>query len=71
MIGDDGGMMYTLNSIISHLWQAKVHVILRIYAVMTWMRDKKRFSVACGIIETNKFNMAIMTKFKMMTRINI
>ena len=31
---------YTLNSLVSHLWQpTKVHVILRSSVVLTWMRD--------------------------------
>ena len=30
---------YTLNSVVSQLWQSKVHVILRSFVVLTWLRD--------------------------------
>ena len=29
----------------------KMHVILRRYALFTWMRDKKRSIVACDVME--------------------
>ena len=34
---------YTLNSVVSHLWQPKVHVILRSFVVLTWMHDIVEF----------------------------
>ena len=44
---------YTLNSVISHLWQTKVHVILRSFAVLTWMDEwYYRISVTCDTMES-------------------
>ena len=37
----------------------KVHVMLRSFVVLTWMRDKRRFNVACDIMEQHKTNVAI------------
>ena len=30
---------YTLNSVVSHLWQPKVHMTLHSFVVLTWMCD--------------------------------
>ena len=45
----------------------KVHVMLRSFVVLTWMRDKRRFNVACDIMEQHKTNVAITTITTTMT----
>jgi hypothetical protein len=43
---------YTLNSIVSHMWQPKVHMILQSFVVLTWVRDAiELVSVECDTME--------------------
>jgi hypothetical protein len=42
--------IYTLNSVVSRMWQPIVHMIIRSFVVLTWMRDAIEL-VACAIMK--------------------